>query len=292
MAVTLINSNLHLSSAQLSKMEEFRDNKGYHVYFKGDGVKDNPFTFNLTTNVNMGRPSAAIALSMVGKNIKFTLALKHFTQSETLSYSQSYEGEQRKASGSQISPDGSKLPMEVTDYVVTEGVHIVRATLERRINLYVDDHPLLKHGKTPFGTLSKLVVEGNGLTVYEAHFTNPGGSRIGIFSGNGMEMPETPTLYPSTYVQFSGKPLEHRTAWLEIRPTLKQKEAKQVLPIRREAGPIEEAIQVVVKFFEEHISLWTSEGIEDVQPAKHRTPRSLSVYEFTLYSMLMCLPSS
>ncbi|XP_077496228.1 uncharacterized protein LOC144107114 [Amblyomma americanum] len=292
MALNFTNSNLHLSVAQAEKMQTFRDQLGYHVYFTGDGIKNNPFEFNLSQSIYVSTPTAVAAISLVGKNVEFSVALTHFSQEERLSYTQTYQGQVRTATAILSSSDGVQKQRDATDYVVTEGVHIVRAAIIKGlINFYVDDQPLIKTGERPFGTLKTLVISGTGLTVYEVHFVVPK-LRIAVFTGNGMEVPETPTLYPSSYVEFSGLPFEEKRSWIRIRMKLSEESPKTELYFRKQTGPADEKIVVVVKFYEQHISVWSSEGVQSVAPTELRAPRCIAIYEFILDSLLMCLPSS
>ncbi|XP_077495336.1 uncharacterized protein LOC144106405 isoform X2 [Amblyomma americanum] len=293
MAVTLINSNLHLSDAQLLALGLVRQNQGYHVYYKGDGIKTNAYTFNLPSAIGVGNPTAAVATVLVGKNLEFSMTLRHFFLDETLRYKQSYQGQKRTATAS--SKQGKRTEvLATTNYVVTEGVHIIKAAVTRRggLNIFVDDEPLLQGGKRQFGTLRALDINVAGITVYEAHFAYPGRASYAVFHANGLEMPKNPTMYPSSYIQFSGKPFEKKRPRIEIRYSFIQKDPEEIIYFRKEAAPVTEKIQVVFKVFEEHFSIWTSEGLEIVTATVFRAPSFFGIYEFVLDAMLVCVPTS
>ncbi|KAK8757947.1 hypothetical protein V5799_004420, partial [Amblyomma americanum] len=134
--------------------------------------------------------------------------------------------------------------------------------------IFVDDEPLLQGGKRQFGTLRALDINVAGITVYEAHFAYPGRASYAVFHA---------VFTVLCYVR----------PRIEIRYSFIQKDPEEIIYFRKEAAPVTEKIQVVFKVFEEHFSIWTSEGLEIVTATVFRAPSFFGIYEFVLDAMLV-----
>ncbi|XP_054926237.1 uncharacterized protein [Dermacentor andersoni] len=213
MALTLINKNLVLTEQQDSWVIPTRELKGYHIYYKGEGLTENPFTFNLSTSMSVGDSSAIVVFAVPENNKKFNFCFRHAIDDESVLYESTLDSSNKvtaQASTRALGTDASGRG--TTGVVVTPGTHVFRVVLAKQgeIQFYLDDKPFIKPAVPKFSSLQRLEITADELTVYEAHFTNKKEIRAFIFTGNGIEVPTTPALYPSSYIEFRGRPLENK----------------------------------------------------------------------------------
>ncbi|XP_075547549.1 uncharacterized protein LOC142582001 isoform X1 [Dermacentor variabilis] len=295
MALTLINDNLVLSEQQFAWVSAGREGLGYHHYYTGDGVTENPFTFNLSTSIVGGDTTVVVALSVPDNNKKFDFSLKHLLDIDSVHYKSLVDSSNKKTVHAKTitSASGEKI-ITGTNLAILPGTHVFRIVTERRayLQFYWDDKKFLKDPVRRFSSLQRLTINADALTVYEAHFTELKRRRAYVFSGSGLEVPSMPVLYPGTYVCFSGTALQNNRSWVQIRIVLTQEQPSETFFIRKDAAVNPAEIKVVVNVYERHYAIWTDEGFQAVYATKIREPRSFSIYEFLLTGALMCVPSS
>lgn len=294
MALTLINDNLVLPEELEKWVIPSRELQGYHVYYKGDGVKENPFTFYLSSNFAAGEPLVIVVLTLPDNNRKFDCVLRHATDPQWIRYESTLDSSNKVTAQASFKV-GNEKPTSLGTYgvVVTPGTHVFRIAVDKgKIQFYLDDKPFLKNSTRRFGSLRRLEITADALTVYEAHFTDAKERRAFVFAGNGLEAPTTPALYPSSYISFRGTPLEKKQSWVQLRSILSELDPTEKFVFREAAGPAQKEIQVVIKMYDGNFSIWTDEDFQAVYSTQFKPPRSFAIYEFVLSTFLMCVPSS
>ncbi|XP_077496605.1 uncharacterized protein LOC144107466 [Amblyomma americanum] len=294
MALETINSNLELSATDFEQVTAMRNLKGYHVYYQGTGYVEKAFTFNLSQAVNISDTVAAIVIYFFENMSKFNVSLRgRLGESiQALCYESSVSGGIWTRKAYNVMTDGKSTPQATFDYKPTKGIHILRASMEKRkIQFYVDEKKLLKKPVSAYN-LRSLIVETEKMVVYEAHYIQAKEVRSAVFRPNGFEVTETPALYPGSYVEFSGIPLDDKRSWIQIRYHLDKPEPNETQYFRKQEGPVKNKLNVVLKFYEEHISIWSGEGFQAVVSTVFRTPRCLAIYEYVVDELIMCVQSS
>lgn len=295
MALSLSNPSLPLNLALLEEMTRLRTLPGFHVYYDGTAYVERTYTLYLSSVISIGDPTIALAVFTFEKTYTFNFSLRAIGRGEAIAFEYSYDPTTgvTKRSAYTAASDGTRRVITATDFEPKEGTHILRASKEKgRIQLYVDNTKLLKDPQKTIFTLKSVVFETEGFGMYEAHYVDKKGRRSVTFTGNGYEVPQSPPLYPSSYVEFSGTPLQDQRSWIQIRYHLTQKDPTEMAYIRKKAGPAPHKLHVVLMWYEAHISIWSDEGFQAVIPTKFRTPRCLAIYEFRLDGLTQCVPSS
>lgn len=295
MALTLINDNLVLSQQQFEWVSAVREAVGYHHYYTGDGIIENPYGFNLSTSIIGGDIVITVVLKVPDKNKKFEFSLQDFTEKDAIAYKSMVDSSNKmKAEAKTIVAGNTNAILSANSVVIPPGTHVFRVFLERQIyfQFYFNDKPFLQKSARKFSSLRRIVIAADALTVYEAHFTDMKGRRAYVFTGNGLEVPLLPVLYPGTYFTFSGKVLDNKRSWVQVRRFLKQTDPTEIFYIRKAAIDNKNTIQGVINVYERHYAVWTDEGFQAVYETKIREPRSLSIYEFIMDAVLLSIPSS
>lgn len=295
MALTLINDNLVLSPQQFEWVSAVREAVGYHHYYTGDGIIENPYGFNLSTSIIGGEIAITVVLKVPDKNKKFEFSLQDFTEKDAIAYKSVVDSSNKMtAEAKTIVAGKTNTVLAANSVAIPPGTHVFRVFLERRTNFqfYFNDKPFLKQTARKFSSLRRIVVSADALTVYEAHFTDAKGRRAFVFTGNGLEVPYMPVLYPGTYFTFSGKVLDDKRSWVQVRRFLKQIDPTEIFYIRKAAIAYPNKIQGVINVYERHYAVWTDEGFQAVYETNIREPRCLSIYEFIMDSVLLSIPSS
>ncbi|XP_050033535.2 uncharacterized protein [Dermacentor andersoni] len=295
MALTLINENLVLSEQQFAWVSAAREALGYHHYYTGDGITENPYAFNLSSSIQGGAIVITVVLSVPDNNKKFDFSLEHIFEVDGIHYKSSVDSSNKMKVDANTSATGVHgTTLTGNDVAILPGTHVFRVLMERRayLRFYWDDKEFLKDPIRRFSSLRRLIIHADALTVYEAHFTESNGRRAYVFSGNGLEVPLMPVLYAGSYVSFSGTALDNKRSWVQIRVLLSQDDPNETFFIRKDATLSPAEIKVVVNVYESHYAVWTDEGFQAVYATKIREPRSFSIYEFVLSSALLCVPSS
>ncbi|XP_075547550.1 uncharacterized protein LOC142582001 isoform X2 [Dermacentor variabilis] len=136
MALTLINDNLVLSEQQFAWVSAGREGLGYHHYYTGDGVTENPFTFNLSTSIVGGDTTVVVALSVPDNNKKFDFSLKHLLDIDSVHYKSLVDSSNKKTVHAKTitSASGEKI-ITGTNLAILPGTHVFRIVTERRAYL-------------------------------------------------------------------------------------------------------------------------------------------------------------
>ncbi|XP_070394154.1 uncharacterized protein [Dermacentor albipictus] len=295
MALTLINDNLVLTEQQLAWVSAAREGLGYHHYYTGDGITENPFTFNLSASILGGDIVITVVLRTPDKNKKFNFSLEHIFQADAIHYKSLVDSSNKMNSEVTLTSTATTGTTTAgTNVAILPGTHVFRVLMERRVFLHFlwDDQKFLKNPMRRFSSLRRLVINADALTVYEAHYVETHGRRAYVFSGNGLEVPIMPVLYPGTYISFSGTALDNKRSWVQVRVVLNQDKPNEIFYLRKGDAPSPAEIKVVVNVYERHYAVWTDEGYQAVHATQIKESRSFSIYEFVLRSALLCVPST
>ncbi|KAK8777894.1 hypothetical protein V5799_020765 [Amblyomma americanum] len=81
--------------------------------------------------------------------------------------------------------------------------------------------------------------------------------------------------------------IDFRSGEVKIRYHLDKPEPNETQYFRKQEGPVKNKLNVVLKFYEEHISIWSDEGFQAVVSTVFRTPRCLAIYEYVVDELIM-----
>lgn len=296
MAVTVFNENLKLSDEQLEMVTLHREKLGYHNYYKGDGITDNPFTFNLSASIYGGEPSVIIVLTIPPNNKRFDFKLRHMSDVDAIGYESTVDASNKVTSRGVVVAAGTPPSYTTANAVlVTPGTHVFRVEVGQRgiVRFFLDELEFFSKPQRKFNSMRRVDITADSLIVYEAHYTEARNRRAYVFTGNGFEVPTTPALYPSTYIMFNGTPLDKwRRSWCQVRRVLSQGNPNEKFFIREAATKTDKEVNMVINVYEAHYAVWNDEGFHAVYPTSIRVPRSFSIYEFVMNGLVMCFPSS